>query len=120
MLYLSPDKKVWTIKNLTIPVIENVPMKDLKWFKDKLKEAKKLESEQKLDPVQAMEFDEEWWEKTCNIGLGKSKSEIEDTGISEPEFRNLMAEVYHFLVTFGNIEGAIQSGFYDQKSKKIE
>jgi hypothetical protein len=117
--FLDLEKKVWVIKDLVLPVRE-VPMKDLRWFKEKMKEANKLQQSQELTPIQALEFDEEWWEKTCQVGLGKSKTEIEDTGLLEPEFRQLMAEVYHFLVTFGSIEGAKLSGFYDQKTTPKE
>ena len=34
MVFLDLNKKVWIIKDLEIPVIEDVPMKDLKWFKE--------------------------------------------------------------------------------------
>ena len=117
MPFLDTEKKVWKIKELEIPVKENVPMKELRWFKEKMKEAQKLQEEKTITPLQALEFDEEWWNNTCKIGLDRTKEEIEDTGISEPEFRLLMAEVYHFLVTFGSIEEAKLSGYFVQKTK---
>ena len=120
MPFLNLERKVWIIKNLEIPVKENIPMRELRWFKDKMKEIKKAEEEGKLTALTAMELDEEWWKKTCEMGLGKTYDEIVDTGLTEPEFRDLMAEVYHFLVTFGSIEGAKQSGFYAPKTKTSE
>jgi hypothetical protein len=116
--FLDTKEKVWKIKDLIIPVIEDVPMKDLMWFRNATKEIHKKQESGKLTQTEALEFDDEWWEKTCEIGLGKSKDEIIDTGISEREFRNLMAEVFHFLTTFGNVEEAMQSGLYDPEIQK--
>lgn len=117
MPFLDIDKKIWKIKSLEVPVKENVPMKELRWFKEKMKEAQKLQEDKTITPLQALEFDEAWWSKTCEIGLGKTKEDIEDTGVSEPEFRLLMAEVYHFLVTFGSLEEAGLSGYFAPKTK---
>ena len=36
MVFLDVDKKVWIIKDLEIPVIEDIPMKDMKWFREKV------------------------------------------------------------------------------------
>ena len=46
--------------------------------------------------------------------------EILDTGISEPDFRELMAEVYNFLATLGTIEKAKQFALYDPEILKRE
>lgn len=117
-LFLDVDKKIWKINDLEIPVIEDTPMKEIQWFRDKTKEAHELESNDKLSPVDAMNFDEEWWEKTCQLGLGKSMKEIIDTGLSQKRFRSLMAEVYNFLAEITTIEEAKQLGLYAPETKK--
>ena len=120
VLFLNLEKKAWVIKNLEIPVIEDVPMKDLLWFRNQSKEAEKLKNKEDATITEALEFDEIWWEKTCQIGLGKSMEEIIDTGISEKDFRSLMQEVYNFLIVFSTIEEVKQSGMYDQEIQKKE
>ena len=118
MPFLNVNKKVWVIKDIEIPVIENIPMKDMKWFRDKVKWVAEREEKQDITQSQALSVDEEWWSKTCEIGLGKSMDDILDTGVSEPEFRELMAEVYTFLATLGTIEKAKQFVLYDQEILK--
>ena len=117
-MFLDIKKKVWIINDLEIPVIENTPMKDMKWFREKVKWAAEREEKGDITQTQALEVDEEWWEKTCQVGLGKSMEYILDTGVSEPEFRELMAEVYNFLATLGTIERANLFVLYDQKIQK--
>jgi len=116
--FLDVKEKVWKIGDLTIPVNENVPMKDLMWFRTATKEIHKKQEDGSLTQSEALEFDDEWWEKTCQIGLGKSADDIINSGITENQFRNLMAEVYHFLTTFGNVEEAKRSGLYDPETQK--
>ena len=118
MVFLNVDKKVWVIKEIEIPVIENTPMKEMKWFRDKVKWAAEREEKGDITQSEALAVDEEWWEKTCQVGLGKSMDEILDTGVSEPEFRDLMAEVYNFLATLGTIDKAKLSVLYDPKILK--
>ena len=118
MVFLNVDKKVWIIKDLEIPVIEDIPMKDMKWFRDKVKWAAEREEKGDITQSEALEVDEEWWEKTCQVGLGTSMDDILDTGISEPDFRELMAEVYNFLATLGTIEKAKLSVLYDPEILK--
>ena len=120
VLFLNLKKKAWIIKDLEIPVIEDVPMKDLLWFRNQSKEGEKLKNKEDATITEALEFDEIWWEKTCQIGLGKSMEEIIDTGISEKDFRSLMQEVYNFLIVFSTIEEVKQSGMYDQETQKKE
>ena len=119
-LFLNLKKKAWIIKDLEIPIIEDVPMKDLLWFRNQSKEGEKLKNKEDATITEALEFDEIWWEKTCQIGLGKSMEEIIDTGISEKDFRSLMQEVYNFLIVFSTIEEVKQSGMYDQETQKKE
>ena len=119
-LFLNLEKKVWIIKDLEIPVIENVPMKDLLWFRNESKEAEKLKSSEDATMTDGLEFDERWWEKTCELGLGKTMEEILDTGISEKQFRSLMQEVFNFLTVLCSIDEAKQSGIYDQETTKQE
>ena len=118
MVFLDLEKKAWVIKDLEIPVIEDVSMKEMKWFKDKSKWIAEREEKQDITQSQALEVDEEWWEKTCQIGLGKSMDDILDTGLSEPDFRELMQEVYHFLSNCGTIERAKLSVLYDPEILK--
>ena len=120
MPFLDVNKKVWIINNIEIPVIENIPMKDMKWFRDKVKWAAEREEKNDITQKQALEVDEEWWEKSCKVGLGKSMDDILDTGISEPEFRELMAEVYNFLASLGTIERAKLFALYDPEILKRE
>jgi hypothetical protein len=120
LVFLDVNKKVWIIKDIEIPVIENIPMKDMKWFRDKVKWVAEREEKQDITQSQALSVDEEWWSKTCEIGLGKSMDDILDTGISEPDFRELMSEVYNFLVTLGTIEKAKLFALYDPKILKRE
>ena len=118
MVFLDVDKKVWIIKDLEIPVIEDIPMKDMKWFREKVKWAAEREEKGDITQSEALEVDEEWWEKTCQVGLGTSMDDILDTGISEPDFRELMTEVYNFLATLGTIEKAKRSVLYDPEILK--
>jgi hypothetical protein len=118
MPFLDTNKKVWVIKDLKVPVIEDVPMKDMKWFRDKIKWAAEREEKGDIKQSDALKTDEEWWEKTATIGLGLTVDEIQDTGITEPDFRELMAEVYSFLATLGTIEKAKQSVLYDPEILK--
>jgi hypothetical protein len=118
MVFLDVDKKVWIIKDLEIPVIEDTPMKDMKWFRDKVKWAAEREEKGDITQSEALEVDEEWWDKTCQVGLGKSMDEILETGISEPDFRELMTEVYNFLAILGTIEKAKLSVLYDPEILK--
>ena len=118
MVFLDVNKKVWIIKDLEIPVIEDTPMKDMKWFRDKVKWAAEREEKQDITQTEALSVDEEWWEKTCQVGLGKSMDDILDTGISEPDFRELMQEVYTFLSQLGTIEKAKQFVLYDPEILK--
>ena len=118
MVFLDTNKKVWIIKDLEIPVIENTPMKEMKWFRDKVKWAAEREEKGDITQTQALQVDEEWWEKTCQVGLGKSMDDILDTGISELDFRELMSEVYNFLATLGTIEKAKQYVLYDPEILK--
>ena len=118
MPFLDTDKKVWVIKDLEISVIENIPMKDMKWFRDKVKWVAEREEKGDIKQSDALKTDEEWWEKTATIGLGLTVDEIQDTGITEPDFRELMAEVYSFLATLGTIEKAKQSVLYDPEILK--
>ena len=120
MVFLDVNKKIWIIKDLEIPVIEDTPMKDMKWFRDKVKWAAEREEKQDITQTEALKVDEEWWEKTCQVGLGKSMDDILDTGISEPDFRDLMAEVYNFLATLGTIGKAKQYVLYDPEILKKE
>ena len=120
MVFLNVDKKVWVIKDLEIPVIEDIPMKEMKWFRDKVKWAAEREEKGDITQTEALAADDEWWTKTCDIGLGKSMDDILDTGISEPEFRELMAEVYTFLATLGTIERAKLFVLYDPEILKRE
>jgi hypothetical protein len=105
---------------MEIPVIEDVPMKDLKWFKEKMIEAEDLAKKGKSGTKEEIEFETNWFDKVCQVGLGKSLTEIEDTGISQPKFRMLMAEVYTFLSSYGTIEEAKLSGLYDPEIQKKE
>ena len=118
MPFLDSNKKVWIIKDLEIPVIEDTPMKEMKWFRDKVKWAAEREEKGDITQTQALQVDEEWWEKTCQVGLGKSMEDILDTGISEPDFRELMAEVYTFLANLGTIEKAKLFVLYDPEILK--
>ena len=118
MVFLDVDKKVWIIKDLEIPVIEDIPMKDMKWFREKVKWAAEREEKGDITQSEALEVDEEWWDKTCQVGLGTSMDDILDTGISEPDFRELMTEVYNFLATLGTIEKAKLSVLYDPEILK--
>lgn len=119
-LYLDPELKVWHVGKIDLPVIEDVPMSELQWFRDKTKEIESQKENKTLTLLKGLEYDEEWWEKTCQVGLGKTMKEVQATGISEPKFRALMAEVFYFLQNFGTIEEAKQSGLYDQKTQTKE
>ena len=118
MVFLDLNKKAWVIKDLEIPVIEDIPMKDMKWFREKVKWAAEREEKGDITQSEALEVDEEWWDKTCQVGLGTSMDDILDTGISEPDFRELMTEVYNFLATLGTIEKAKRSVLYDPEILK--
>jgi hypothetical protein len=118
MPFLDVNKKVWIIKDIEIPVIEDTSMKDMKWFRDKVKWAAEREEKNDITQSQALLADEEWWSKTCLVGLGKSMDDILDSGISEPDFRELMTEVYNFLANLGTIERAKLFVLYDPEILK--
>lgn len=120
MPFLDLEKKSWIVGDLELPVIENVPMKELRWFKEKMVEAESMQEEGKTGTKEELEFEDNWFNKVCEIGLGKSLEEIENTGISTPDFRALMAEVYTFLSVCGTIEGAKRSGLYEVETQKKE
>lgn len=120
MPFLDTTKRVWKVGKLEIPVIEDVPMEHMMWFDTKMREVKKKESDGKLTETDALKFDEEWWVKVAEIGLGLTKDEVIKSGISKPDFKILMAEVYNFLENIGTVERAKQSAFYAAKTQKKE
>jgi len=119
-MFLDTKKKTWIIRDLEIPVIENISMKDMKWFREKVKWAAEREQAGDISQAEALQVDEEWWDKVCDIGLDTTVDNILDTGVTEPEFRELMAEVYTFLSIYGTIERAKQSALYVVETKKKE
>ena len=120
MPYLDLKDKVWKIKDQKYPVIENLPMKELKWFKDKYKEIIKKNESGKLTQTEALEFDEVWWEKLCKVGLNTTMEKVIDSNCTEKEFRDFMAELYNFLSNLSTIEEAKQFALYDQEIQKNE
>lgn len=118
MVFLDVKDKVWKIKDLEIPVIENIPMKEMLWFREKIKWTSEQEEKGSLTTSEALKIDEEWWDNIAKVGLDTTVDKILDTGISESEFRELMAEVYNFLSQLGTIEKAKQFVLYDQKIQK--
>jgi len=117
-MFLDVNKKLWIVNGLEIPVIENIGRKDLKWFKDKSKWAAEREEKQDISPTEALKVDEEWCEKVCKIGLGLKVSELDDSGITDPDFRELMVEVYNFLSNYATIKRAKLSVLYDPETAK--
>ena len=118
MVFLDVKDKVWKIKDLEIPVIENIPMKEMLWFREKIKWTSEQEEKGSLTTSEALKVDEEWWDNIAKVGLDTTIEKILDTGISESEFRELMAEVYNFLSQLGTIERAKQFVLYDPKIQK--
>ncbi len=120
MVFLDVKKKMWVIRELEIPVIEIVSMKEMSWFRNKLKEVTKIEQDGTITQTEAFAIDDEWWEKTSQVGLGMSVDDVLESGCTEPEFRELMAEVYGFLAISGTIERAKQSALYAVGTQKKE
>jgi len=118
VVFLDVKDKVWKIKDLEIPVIENIPMKEMLWFREKIKWTSEQEEKGSLTTSEALKVDEEWWDNIAKVGLDTTIEKILDTGISESEFRELMAEVYNFLSQLGTIERAKQFVLYDPKIQK--
>ena len=118
MVFLDVKDKIWKIKDLEIPVIENIPMKEMLWFREKIKWTSEQEEKGSLTTSEALKVDEEWWDNIAKVGLDTTVDKILDTGISESEFRELMAEVYNFLSQLGTIEKAKQFVLYDPKMQK--
>ncbi len=116
-MYLDTEKKIWKIRSKEYKVIEDIPMKNLKWFKDEYKNIIKKNEEGKLTQVEAMEFDETWWKKLCEVGLKTTMDDVLESNCTEREFRDFMAELYNFLSTLSTIDVAKQSGLYDQETK---
>jgi len=119
-VYLDVDKKVWKIRSKEYPVIENIPMKNLKWFRQEYLNIIKKNEDGKLTQVQAMEFDETWWKKLCEVGLKSTMDDVLNSECTEREFRDFMAELYNFLSNLSTIDVAKQSGLYDQEIKTKE
>lgn len=118
MVFLDLKKKKWVIRDLEIPVIEDVSMKEMSWFRNKLKEVTALEQSGDVTQTEAFAIDDEWWAKTADVGLGVTVDDILESGCTEPEFRELMAEVYAFLAISGTIERAKQSALYEVETQK--
>jgi len=118
VVFLDVKDKVWKIKDLEIPVIENIPMKEMLWFREKIKWTSEQEEKGSLTTSEALKTDEEWWDNIAKVGLDTTVDKILDTGITESEFRELMAEVYNFLSQLGTIEKAKQFVLYDPKIQK--
>ena len=118
VVFLDVKDKIWKIKDLEIPVIENIPMKEMLWFREKIKWTSEQEEKGSLTTSEALKVDEEWWDNIAKVGLDTTIEKILDTGISESEFRELMAEVYNFLSQLGTIERAKQFVLYDPKIQK--
>lgn len=95
-------------------------MKSLKWFKDEYKNIIKKNEEGKLTQVEAMEFDEIWWKKLCEVGLKSTMDDVLNSECTEREFRDFMAELYNFLSNISTIEEAKQSVLYDPEIKTKE
>jgi len=89
-------------------------MKDLKWFKTEYKNVIKKNEDGKLTQVEALEFDEMWWKKLCEIGLHSTMDDVLESNCTEREFRDFMSELYNFLSNLSTIDAAKQSGLYDQ------
>lgn len=117
MVYLDLEKKVWKIRSKEYPVKEDLSMKQLKWFKDKYKSIIKSNEEGKLTQSEALEFDELWWTKLCEVGLDTTMEDVMDSDCTEKEFRELMAEVYNFLLNISTIDEARLSDLYAPKTK---
>jgi hypothetical protein len=113
-LYLDTVKKVWKIRTKEYKVLEDIPMKDLKWFKTEYKNVIKKNEDGKLTQVDALEFDEMWWKKLCEIGLHSTMDDVLESNCTEREFRDFMSELYNFLSNLSTIDAAKQSGLYDQ------
>ncbi len=120
MVFLDVKKKMWVIRELEIPVIENVSMKEMSWFRNKLKEVIALEKSGDVSQSEAFDIDDEWWGKTAEVGLGMSVDDVLESGCTEPEFRELMAEVYAFLALSGTVDRAKQSALYAVEIQKKE
>ncbi len=116
--FLDHKKKAWVIQDKEYPVIEDIPMSELQWFRDKQKEAFKGVEDGTVTQLQALEADDEWWEKICQLTLKCPSKEIIDSGITMPQFRDLMAEIYTFLSIFGTIEEAKLSPLYTVETPK--
>ena len=120
MVYLNIEKKVWAIGNKEYKVIENTSMKDLKWFKSAYKDIVKKNEDGTLTQSDALEFDEEWWDRLCKVGLKSTVEDVQDSNCTEKQFREFMAELYHFLSIITTLEEAKLSALYDPKIQKKE
>lgn len=116
--FLDIKKKAWIVCNKEYPIVENIPMSKLQWFRDQQKKAFKGVEDGSVTQLEALEADDEWWEKLCQLALKCSTKDIIDLGITMPQFRDLMAEVYTFLLIFGTIEEAKLSPLYTQETPK--
>ncbi len=116
--FLDTEKKAWVIGGKEYPVLEEIPMLELQWFRDQQKKAFKGVEDGTVTQLEALEADDEWWERICQLAFKCTSDEIIKTGISTPAFRDLMAEVYTFLSIFGTIEEAKQSPLYIQETQK--
>lgn len=120
MVYLNIEKKVWAIGNKEYKVIENTSMKDLKWFKTAYRDIVKKNEDGTLTQSDALEFDEEWWNKLCKVGLNSTVEDVQDSNCTEKQFREFMAELYHFLSIITTLEEAKLSVLYDPTIQKKE
>jgi len=120
MTFLDTKKGKWIIGSLELPVRENIPMEETKWFRDNLKSKTKDLKDGKLTDMDVAQFENEWDDNVAKIILGTTTEELELSGISDAQYREVLAEAFTFLKAFGTIAKAKQSGIYDPQTEDKE
>jgi len=114
MPFLDTKKQKWVIGKLELPIKENLPMGETKWFREQLKQKGALQVKGMLSDTEVALFENEWDDHVATIILGTTTKALEESGISDAQYREVLAEAYIFLKAFGTLEKAKQSGIYDQ------
>jgi len=118
MPFMNVEKGIWVIGKLELPIKQNIPMSDTSWFRTQLKEKGDKQLKGTLGDTEVALFEMEWDEHVATIILGTTTKALEQSGISDAEFKEVLAEAYIFLKAFGTIEKAKQSGIYGQQTKE--
>ena len=106
MDFLDLKKNVWKVGSKEIPVKDIKASPELKKLDEMQYEAAKIAKEGGFDTsLNQLEYEKKWTDLVTKVGLGCSYSDLLDE-LAPPQARQLVGEVYIFLMKIGTIEKA--------------